>query len=197
MLKLGITGGIGSGKSTVSQLLELLSIPVYYADIESKRLTATSSVIKEKLIDAFGSEIYSGGGGILNKPLLASLIFNDKKKLKTVNEIIHPEVIKDFINWAERHKTYPIIAHEAAILFESGLNIYMDKTVLVYTPLDIRINRVMQRDNISKEKVLERINNQMSDEDKIKLSDYVIYNDNNHSLISQTVGLLNNLNHKI
>lgn len=195
MLKLGITGGIGSGKSTVSQLLELLGIPVYYADIESKRLTATSLTIKEKLIDVFGSEIYSKGE--LNKPLLASLIFNDKEKLKTVNGIIHPEVIKDFINWAEQHNTYPIIAHEAAILFESGLNIYMDKTVLVYTPLDIRIDRVMKRDNISKEKVLERINNQMSDDDKIKLSDYVIYNDNSHSLISQTVELLSSLNYKI
>lgn len=195
MIKLGVTGGIGSGKSVVSQLLELFGIPVFYADKESKRLTSSSPVIKEKLIDMFGDEIYEGGK--LNKPLLASHIFNDVNKLQAVNSIIHPEVIKRFENWAEEHKDSRVIAHEAAILFESGLNIFMDKIALVYAPLNVRIDRVMKRDNVTEQKVLERIKNQMSDEDKMILSDYVIYNDEKHSLISQVADLLSDLNYKI
>jgi dephospho-CoA kinase len=183
MIKLGITGGIGSGKSTVSEIFSLYGIPVYIADTESKRLVATSPVIREKLIHLFGNELYEGG--VLNKPLLASHIFNDKKKLETVNAIIHPEVENDFSRWLQQHLHYAIAAHEAAILFESGFNKMMDKIVMVYTPLEIRIQRTMLRDNICREKVLERVQNQMPDEDKAKLSDYVIVNDNTKSLIEQ------------
>lgn len=192
MLKLGLTGGIGSGKSTVAQLFELLNIPVYCADIESKKLTATSPEIKTKLIDVFGEEIYKDGE--LNKPLLASHIFNDKEKLEIVNNIIHPEVVKDFEKWVDKHSTYPIVAHEAAILFESGLNKIMDKVVLVYAPLETRVERVMKRDKVSREMVIQRMNNQMSEEDKLKLSDFVIVNDDSQSLISQTLDILKDLN---
>lgn len=191
MIKLGITGGIGSGKSTVSQIFSLSGVPVYIADIESKRLVATSPTIREKLINLFGEELYSGG--VLNKPLLASHIFNDKKKLEIVNAIIHPEVERDFIEWVKKHAQCNIVAHEAAILFESGFNRMMDKVLMVYTPLDIRIERTMLRDNLPKEKVMERIQNQMSDEEKAKLSDFVIVNDNTKSLIEQVTNIIQEL----
>lgn len=191
MIKLGITGGIGSGKSTVSQIFSISGVPVYIADIESKRLVATSPTIRKKLINLFGEELYSGG--VLNKPLLASHIFNDKKKLEIVNAIIHPEVERDFIEWVKKHAQCNIVAHEAAILFESGFNKMMDKVLMVYTPLDIRIERTMLRDNLPKEKVMERIQNQMSDEEKAKLSDFVIVNDNTKSLIEQVTNIIQEL----
>ncbi|MDR2949163.1 MAG: dephospho-CoA kinase [Prevotella sp.] len=191
MIKLGITGGIGSGKSTVSEIFSLCNVPVYIADIESKKLVVSSPVIREKLIQLFGEELYANG--VLNKALLASHIFNDKNKLETVNTIIHPEVGNDFNKWIKNHSQYPIVAHEAAILFESGFDKMMDKIVMVYTPLEIRIQRTMLRDNISREKVLERIQNQMPDEEKAKLSDFVIVNDNTISLIEQVTSIIKQL----
>lgn len=191
MIKLGITGGIGSGKSTVSEIFALCGIPVYIADVESKKLVATSSVICEKLIGLFGKELYEGG--MLNKALLASHIFNDKEKLQTVNAIIHPEVEKDFRLWVESHGQYEVVAHEAAILFESGFDALMDKIVMVYTPLEMRIQRTIKRDNTSYEKVLERIQNQMPDEEKAKLSDFVIVNDGTRSLIEQVLHITQQL----
>jgi len=188
MTVLGITGGIGSGKSVVSQLLSLNGISVYIADTESKRLVSTSPAIREKLIHLFGEEIYAGG--VLNKPFLASYIFNDKKVLETVNAIIHPEVGKDFQQWLQLHNRYDIVAQESAILFESGFNRLVDKVIMVYTPLEIRIRRVMERDNITRDKVLERIQNQMTDEEKVKLSDFVIVNDGTKSLIGEVFNIL-------
>lgn len=188
MIKLGITGGIGSGKSTVSEIFTLCNVPVYIADTESKRLVATSPIIKEKLINIYGEGLFEGG--VLNKALLASHIFNDKAKLEQVNAIIHPEVEKDFKEWVINHAHYPLIAHEAAILFESGFNKLVDKIVMVYTPLEIRLERTIKRDNTTREKVLERIQNQMLDEEKAKLSDFVIVNDGAHSLIEQVLDIL-------
>lgn len=194
MIKIGITGGIGSGKSTVSQIFSVLGIPVYIADKESKRLTNTSPIIKEKLIDLFGEILYPNNE--LNKALLASHIFNDRQKLEQVNNIIHPEVEKDFRQWADVQKEiYPIIAKEAAILFESGFNRFVDKVIMVYTPLEMRIERTMVRDKITREKVLERIANQMPDEEKVKLADFVILNDGSSSLIQQTLNILKRLNY--
>ncbi|SHF27961.1 dephospho-CoA kinase [Dysgonomonas macrotermitis] len=191
MIKLGITGGIGSGKSTVSEILKIMGIPVYIADIESKKLTESSPIIREKLIDVFGSDLYEGDK--LNKPLLASYIFNDKNKLAIANSIIHPEVDKHFINWVEKKPESPIVAVETAILFESGMNRFTDKTLMVYTPLEERIKRTMLRDNTTMEKVKERINSQVSDEEKIKLTDYIIYNDEKQSLIEQCKNLIHNI----
>lgn len=191
MIRLGITGGIGSGKSTVSEIFSLCGVPVYIADIESKKLVATSPIIREKLIEMFGKELYDNN--ILNKTLLASYIFNDKNKLNVVNAIIHPEVEKDFRKWVVAHSQYDIIAHEAAILFESGFDKLVDKVVTVYTPLDIRIERTIKRDNTSHEKVLERIQNQLADEDKVKLSDFVIVNNESQSLIEQVLDVIKQL----
>lgn len=191
MIKLGITGGIGSGKSTVSEIFSLCGVPVYIADKESKRLTETSDIIRERLINIFGCELFANG--VLNKPLLASHIFNDRKKLDIVNNIIHPVVKNDFCEWVRFNEKHNVVAQEAAILFESGFNTLMDKVVMVYTPLEMRIERVMERDKVSREKVLERIQNQMPDEKKVELSDFVIVNDGTMSVIEQVLGIINKL----
>lgn len=191
MIKLGITGGIGSGKSTISEIFSLCGIPIYIADIEAKRLTVSSPVIRERLINLFGSQLFANG--ILDRKLLASYIFNDASNLKKVNDIIHPEVERDFCEWIEKNKIYKIVAQEAAILYESGFDKFMDKIVTVYTPLEMRITRTMKRDNISREKVLERIHNQMPDEEKAELSDFVIVNDGTKSLIEQVLTIVQQL----
>lgn len=191
MIKLGITGGIGSGKSTISEIIKLLDIPVYIADIESKKLTESSPVIRQKLIEAFGDNLYNGT--TLNKPLLASYIFNDKEKLSIANSIIHPEVDKHFCSWVDEKKSDTVVAVETAILFESGMNRFTDKVLMVYTPLEERIRRTMLRDNTSRAKVEERIASQMSDEEKAEKADYIIYNDEKSSLIKQCTDLINKL----
>lgn len=193
MIKLAITGGIGSGKSVVSEILKLYGIPVYIADDESKRLTESSEEIREKLTEKFGNDIYEGGK--LNKPLLASIIFNDKEKLKTVNSIIHPVVRADLSEWLESYADSKIIASESAILFESGFNAMFDKVITVYTPLEIRIKRIMSRNNTSYDNAKQRIESQMSDEEKVKLSDFVIDNSGNISLLQQIESVLTKLNY--
>ncbi|MDR1810161.1 MAG: dephospho-CoA kinase [Prevotella sp.] len=195
MLKLGITGGIGSGKSVVSGILSLLDVPVYIADIESKKLTATSPAIRQKLIAAFGNELYTGNE--LNKGLFASYIFNDRQKMQTASDIIHPEVAKHYAHWIEAYQSSALTAHESAILFETGWDKTMDKVVTVYAPIDLRIRRVMEREHTSRQATLERIGNQLPDEEKMRLSDYVIHNDGNKSLIEQTINLIECLNVKI
>lgn len=192
MIILGITGGIGSGKTTVTSIFSLMNIPIYIADIESKRITATSPVVRKKLISLFGNELYNGKE--LNKPLLASHIFTDKCKMDQVNAIIHPEVENDFKQWLKVHKNHKVVVHEAAILFESGFNKFVDKTITVYTPYEVRIERTMKRDNSTREEVVRRINNQMTDETKKELSDFVIVNDNKHSLIDQVCNILKQIN---
>lgn len=183
MIKIGITGGIGSGKSIVASLLNLHGIPVYLADTESKILTATSPVIRGKLIALLGKELYTEEG-LLNKKLLASYIFSNPEYLKEVNEIIHPEVKRHFTEWAERQLS-EFCAIESAILFESGFNQTVDKSLMVYTPLELRIGRAMQRDNVSREEIISRINNQLPDETKKERSDYVIHNDDIQALLPQ------------
>lgn len=183
MIKIGITGGIGSGKSIVASLLNLHGIPVYLADTESKILTATSPVIRGKLIALLGKELYTEEG-LLNKKLLASHIFSNPEYLKEVNEIIHPEVKRHFTEWAERQLS-EFCAIESAILFESGFNQTVDKSLMVYAPLELRIGRAMQRDNVSREEIISRINNQLPDETKKERSDYVIHNDDIQALLPQ------------
>ena len=191
MIRLGITGGIGSGKSTVTNIIKLLDIPVYIADVESKKLTESSPIIRQKLIKAFGSNLYSGSQ--LDKQLLASYIFNDKHKLAIANSIIHPEVDKHFCEWLEKNQHHDIVAIEAAILYESGMERLTDKIMVVYTPLEDRIQRTMLRDNTTRERVLERINSQLSDDEKLKRADYVVYNDETKSLIQQSLKIIENI----
>lgn len=183
MIKIGITGGIGSGKSVVASLLQLFGIPVYMADAESKKLTATSPVVKEKLIALLGKELYTEEG--LNKKLLASSIFGNPECLKQVNAIIHPEVNRHFLAWTKSQPA-DVCAIESAILFESGFNKVVDTCLMVYAPLDIRIERAMQRDNAAREDIVNRIKSQLPDEIKKERSDYVIYNDDRQALLPQT-----------
>lgn len=193
MIKLGITGGIGSGKSVVSQILNLYGIPVYIADLESKRLTDSSAEIREKLTDIFGYEIYTGGK--LNKTLLASRIFNDKVMLDKVNSVIHPVVKSDLSDWIESNSDKKAVACESAILFESGFNAMFDSVIMVLTPLDIRLQRILERDNTSYAKAEERIGSQMPDDAKAGLSDFVIDNSGDYSLLVQVEAILGTLNY--
>ena len=190
MIKIGITGGIGSGKSVVANILSLSGVPVYIADEESKKLTNHSPIIREKLIALFGKEIYSEEG--LNKKLLASHIFHDPQRLQQVNQIIHPEVNRHFLEWVNKQATQ-ICAIESAILFESGFDKVVDVSLMVYAPKGLRIERASKRDAAAKAEIERRINNQMADELKKDRSDYVIYNDDQHLLISQVEAFISQI----
>lgn len=184
MIKIGITGGMGSGKSTVAKVFEVLGIPVYYADDAAKKLMNEDEALKEKLIAVFGKEIYQDG--ILNRPHLSGLVFNNPEKLAQLNSIVHPATIADAESWMQQqHSPYAI--KEAAILFESGANKYVDKVIGVYAPIQLRINRVIQRDNSTEEAVTARMNRQMEEDKKMNLCDYVITNDEQELVIPQVL----------
>lgn len=187
MIKVGITGGIGSGKSVVAALLELSGIPVYIADTESKLLTTTSPVIREKLMALFGEELYTADG--LDKKRLASHIFGNPKLLEQVNAIIHPEVNRHFLAWADKQDA-PACAIESAILFESGFNRIVDTTLMVYAPMEVRIARALERDAVPCEEIMRRIESQLPDEVKKEKSDYVIFNGGEQALLPQITAFL-------
>ncbi len=185
MLKIGLTGNIGSGKSVCSRIFALLGIPVYNADIEAKKLYY-NDVIKAKVVNAFGDNIITSGE--IDKIKLAQLVFNDKLALEILNNIIHPEVKNDFNNWINKQDTnLSYVIQEAAIIYESGFDIYFDKIIVVSSPIDLRIQRIMQRDKISEIEIRNRMNNQMSDEIKAQKADYIIHNSNNELLIPQII----------
>jgi len=171
----GLTGGIGSGKTTIAKMFEALGVPVYYADDEAKNLMNNSIKIKNKLIDEFGNETYINGK--LNRYFLANLIFNDKEKLFNINKIVHPEVDNHFKNWVKKQNSTYVI-QENAIIFESDNQNNFDVIITVTAPKNEKIKRVITRDNSTKSKVLERMKNQLSDSFKIANSKYVIYNIN-------------------
>jgi dephospho-CoA kinase len=191
MLKVAVTGGIGSGKSMVCSLFEKLCIPVFYADDVAKTLLDSDIEIREMLIKNFGTGIFDTNFK-LNRTKFASIIFNNKKALSTTNEIVHPVVRKEFNSWAE-HQNSPYVIQEAALIFESGQSEYFDKIITVSAPVEIRIERVMKRDNIAREKVLERIKNQLDEEIKCKQSDFIIVNDSKQMLLPQIINIHNNL----
>jgi len=188
MKVIGLTGGIGSGKSVVSRLLNAMGIPVYIADTESKRLTESSPIIREKLTQKFGTDLYAEGK--LNKALLASLIFENEDNRNYVNSVIHPEVLTDFEKWKIQQISFPLVAIEAAILFESGFADSVDVRVTVAAPEDLRIRRVESREGWSHASVIARMKSQLPEEEKIRRSDYVIYNDDKQALIPQTEKVL-------
>lgn len=193
MIKIGITGGIGSGKSVVATLLRLYGIPVYIADEESKRLTNSSRVIRRALVDLVGEAVYDADGK-LDKPRLANFIFGQPDHLARVNAIIHPEVNRDFLDWSERQEK-AFCAIESAILFESGFDRIVDVKLMVLAPLEIRLERAIARDHASREALERRIKSQMADEEKASRSDYVIHNDDRQALIPQVenfIGWLKN-----
>ena len=185
MLKIGITGGIGSGKSTVCRVFSVLGIPVFEADKIARNLMNTDQAIQEKLIGLFGTSVYLPDQTI-DRKYLARIVFNNPSLLAQLNAIVHPVVRQTFFDWCENQKSAYII-HEAAILFESGFYKMMDKTITVVTDENERIQRVMKRDGITLELVKERISNQWSDYDRIKLADFVIGNNDDQLIIPQII----------
>jgi len=184
MIKVGLTGGIGSGKTYVSNIFEKLGAPVFNADTESKKLTQLPE-IQKKITEAFGDEVYNENN-ILQRAVLAQIVFNEPLKLKTLNAILHPEVEKSFIKFCQRKHNCNYIIKEAAILFESGSYKNVDKTITVVAPLETRISRILKRDShASKESIQKIMDQQMDDHEKIKLSGFVIYNDDSTPLLPQ------------
>lgn len=183
MIKIAITGGIGSGKSFVCRLLEDMCIPIYSADNEAKRLTASDAGIRERLVSLLGEEVYKGG--VLNKPLLASYLFSHQAHVLQVNSIIHPRVREDFAAWAKLRNGYEIVGMESAILYESGFQDMVDVVIMVYAPETLRIRRVMARDGASEEQIRARMAAQMNDEEKLRLADFTVVNDGMQPLMPQ------------
>lgn len=188
MLKIGITGGIGAGKSTVSQLFKMLGVPVYNSDESAKWLMNHDLDLKNKIKTLLGNNAYNDDEEV-NREFIALKIFNDKALLAHLNAIVHPAVKKDYLDWSSSILNNKYSLKESALLFETGMYKELDKNILVDAPLHLRISRVMKRDGISQELVEERIKNQLSEEEKIPLADYIIYNDESASLIEQVLAI--------
>lgn len=185
LIKIGVTGGIGSGKSFLSSMLKERGIPVFDSDTEAKKLMLTDVFIISSLKSLLGEDVYTGGK--LNKPLLASYIFSSADNAAKINSIVHPRVKKAFLSWADERFSGGdrVVAIESAILFESGFSDAVDKIVTVVAPIDVRVSRVMSRDSTTRDKVMERINSQMGDDEKISKSDFIIENDGRKPLNEQ------------
>jgi dephospho-CoA kinase len=180
---LGITGGIGSGKSIVAKGLEVMGIPVYNTDIAAKKISDTSPEVREKLSARFGTALYQDG--ILDRKRLASFIFSNPEHLAFVNSVIHPAVEKDFLEWKEEQQEKAWVGIESAILFESRLNQLIDFSMNVSAPLETRIQRIQKRDNLDRESILHRIQNQLPEEERNRLANYTIINDDRQALLPQ------------
>ena len=191
MLKLGLTGGIGSGKTLVCQIFEKLGVPVYYADRAARELMNGNAELKESIKHMFGDRAYDKDG--LDRQYVASSVFGDHKKLSQLNSLVHPHVRKDFIRWTVQHSESPYVIEEAAILFESGASLEMDQTILVYAPEELRISRVMKRDGLKREDVLKRMEHQLSEEEKMKKADHILSNDGRQMLLPQVIELHNTI----
>ncbi len=188
MLRIGITGGIGSGKTTVCKLFETLGIPVYYADDRAKWLMQHLPILVEEISEKFGAAAYDDSGN-LDRTYLAEIVFKDNNKLKELEAIVHPRVFEDGLNWYNEHQDAPYTLRENALLFETGSYKMMDKTITVYAPKELRIARVISRDKTTKEAVEARMDKQMAEEEKLKIADYIVHNDQKHSLIKQVYKL--------
>jgi len=186
MLKIGLTGGIGSGKSTVAKVFEVLGIPVYYADDAAKRLMHDDEELKLKIKSAFGEDVFTDGS--LNKKQLASIVFNNSEKLELLNKLIHPATIKDTAIWMQK-QTAAYSIKEAALIFESGAQEHLDYVIGVTAPAPLRIQRTMQRDGVTREEVISRMDKQMDETIKMKLCDFIIKNDEQEMLLPQVLEL--------
>lgn len=186
MLKIGLTGGIGSGKTTVAKIFESLGIPVYYADDAAKRILNNDASLKETVIHHFGEASYQNGA--LDRKYIASIVFSNKEKLDLLNSITHPVTIKDAETWMEA-QTAPYAIKEAALLFESGAAEKLDYIIGVYAPQHLRIKRVMKRDNMDTQEVLKRISRQIDEEMKMKLCNFIIKNNDEQLVLPQVIAL--------
>ncbi len=187
-MKIGITGGIGSGKTTVCRVFEVLGIPVFYADNAAKSLMHTDALLREDIINGFGDESYFENGE-LNRKHISSIVFKDNEQLEKLNALVHPAVFRAFDIWAGEQKHAPYVLKEAALLFESESYKMCDQSILVKSPENLRIERIIQRDNTTADEVRLRMDRQFSDEKKEKLADHVIINDEKMLLIPQILNL--------
>lgn len=186
MIRVGLTGGIGSGKSTVARIFEILGVPVYYADTAAKKLMHTDPALRKQIIDAFGKTAYTGD--ILNRQYLAQEVFNNQEKLAVLNNLVHPATIRDAEEWMAKQTTAYTIK-EAALIFESGSDKHLNYTIGVTAPLELRIKRTMLRDKISREEVLKRIQQQMDENEKIKRCNFIVHNDEVQPVLPQVLSL--------
>jgi dephospho-CoA kinase len=186
MLKIGLTGGIGSGKSTVAKVFELLNVPVYYADEASKRLYHTDKQLMADIKKQFGEDVYTENQ--LNRSKLAELVFNNPEKLELLNQLVHPPTIRDAEEWMRKQKA-PYVIKEAALLFESGSVAGLDYVIGVKAPLHIRLKRAMDRDGLSREQVLNRMDRQLDEEIKMRLCDFIVENSEQKLVIPQVLEL--------
>jgi dephospho-CoA kinase len=185
MFQVGLTGGIGSGKSLVCSVLEKLGAPVYYADSQARMLMASDPELIRKIIELFGEEAYLAN--TLNRGYLARRVFGNAEMLSRLNALVHPAVRRDYEGWVTKQQDVPYVVEEAAILFESGAHRRLDRTVLVYAPEDLRISRVMKRDGVDEDHVRQRMRHQMDEEEKRNLADMVIMNDESEMLLPQII----------
>lgn len=194
MIKIAITGNIGSGKTIVSKIFEVLGIPVFHADVEARLLYEREDV-KLLLKQHFGEQIFIKDNEI-DKQKLAEIIFNNRSKLQLINSIIHPLVFKKYQHWLSQYDDIPYTLHESAIIFENKLEDRYDLIIVVLAPQDVRLERILKRDKISEAEVKTRMANQMSDEEKAKRSDYIIINDGKQLLIPQVLKIDQIIKHK-
>jgi dephospho-CoA kinase len=185
MLKVGLTGNIGSGKSVVSKVFSSLGIPVYHADLESKKFLETEDV-RSRITGLFGRSTLSASGNI-DRAGLGRIVFSDAEALRSLNEILHPLVMEDFIRWCNTHEEIPYVIQEAAIILESGYKDYFDKIIHVSCPRELAVRRVMTRDRVSEKEVTDRMKYQMDDKEKAAIADFVIRNDGSDLVIPQVL----------
>lgn len=188
MIEVGITGGIGSGKSTICRIFEALEIHIYYADEKAKTLINSNKTLIESIKNLFGPGIYDLEGQ-LNSKKLADIVFKNKSKLTQLNNLVHPYVKEDYKKWVKEQseKAQPYIIKEAALLIESGTYKDLDKLIVVTAPEKLRIDRVIKRDKVSEEEVRDRMNNQLPEKDKVALADFIIENDEKQMLLPQVL----------
>jgi dephospho-CoA kinase len=188
MLVLGITGGMGSGKTTVCNVLELMGIPVFYADAQARQIVDNDEDVRNSIKNIFGTDVYINQK--LNRKVVADKVFKNKQLLNSLNAIVHPAVANRFLQWSVKYNNLPIVAKEAAILFESGAYKSVHKSILVLAPVELRISRVMKRDGLTRQQVSERLNNQWTDEQKMALADFLVHCDEKQLAIPQIINIL-------
>jgi dephospho-CoA kinase len=189
-LRLGVTGGIGSGKTTVCRVFRVIGIPVFSADDEARLIQDTDNEVIQKINELAGRDLYTSG--MLDRPGLARIIFNNRDILEKVNTLIHPRVFENYRKW-ESEQDAPYTVMEAAILFESGAYRLVDKILTIVTPMEERIERLVKGNKMTREQVLERINNQIDDESRIRQSDYLVFNSENDMIIPAILGVHNEM----
>lgn len=192
MIQIGITGGIGSGKSTVCKVFSSLGVPINDADDLAKKIIIEDVELKRNIKDYFGDEAYNPDGSY-NRGYISSIVFNDKEKLAKLNSLVHPKVIEHSKIWTDKHQHLPYVIKEAALMFESGSYKNNDYNIVVESPIEIRIQRICKRDQVEEEVAIKKIQSQMSDEQRRVLADLTIVNDDHQSLIKQVMNIHNKI----